>query len=380
MPILNSTVTYSVLLVEDDPSDASLARQALRASSGPLFKVVWVTTLAQTLQSLQQQAFDVMLLDLSLPDSTGLQTVQAIRRVAPSMPLVVLTGHDDTSFALQTLEAGAQDYLIKGCFDTDALVRAIRYSIERTLLSANLQQSHDLLLKLSDQVPGLIFQFRLDPDGQMSFPFASRGLFDLYGVTPEQVREDASAIFAYQYPDDAEGIAASIRESARTLMPWHHEYRIVLPEQGISWRRGDARPEKQNDGSILWHGFITDITERKLIEERLELASRVFDTTSEAIVVTDLDGNIVAVNPAFSQITGYSEAEALGKNPRLYKSGVHAPAFYHDFWADSPVPACGPVRSGIAAKMVKCMRSGNLSAPSKIRGETPRVMWRFFPI
>ncbi|MFA6061789.1 MAG: EAL domain-containing protein [Gallionella sp.] len=334
MPILNSTVTYSVLLVEDDPSDASLARQALRASSGPLFNVVWVTTLAQTLQALQQQAFDVMLLDLSLPDSTGLQTVQAIRRVAPSMPLVVLTGHDDTSFALQTLEAGAQDYLIKGCFDTDALVRAIRYSIERTLLSANLQQSHDLLLKLSDQVPGLIFQFRLDPNGQMSFPFASRGLFDLYGVTPEQVREDASAVFAYQYPDDAEGIAGSIRESARTLTPWHHEYRIVLPGQGISWRRGDARPEKQNDGSILWHGFITDITERKLIEDRLELASRVFDTTSEAIVVTDLDGNIIAVNPAFSQITGYSEAEALGKNPRLYKSGVHAPAFYRDFWAE----------------------------------------------
>ena len=329
---MNISATYRVLLVEDDPSDANLARQALRASAGPYFDVVWVDTLAETIQALRQNKFDVLLLDISLPDSTGFQTVQAVRQEAGALPMIVLTGHDDTAFALQTLEAGAQDYLIKGRFDTDALVRAIRYSIEREHLSVKLQQSHDLLNKLSDQVPGLIFQFRLDPDGHMSFPFASKAMLDLYGVTPEQASEDAAVVFAFQHPEDAAGITASIQESARTLQSWHHEYRIVLPKQGVCWRKGDARPEKQEDGSILWHGFISDITESKLIEARLDLASRVFETTGEGILVTDVEGNIIAVNPAFSHITGYSESEAMGLNPRILKSDRHDPAFYRDFW------------------------------------------------
>ncbi len=329
---MNTSLTYRVLLVEDDPSDANLARQALRASTDTLFSVVWVTTLAETLQALRAEKFDVLLLDLSLPDSAGLPTVQAVRLEASLLPIIVLTGHDDAGFALQTLELGAQDYLIKGSFDTDALVRAIGYSIERMHLAEKLQQSHDLLAKLSDQVPGLIFQFRLAPDGHMSFPFASKAMLDLYGVTPEQARADASGVFAFQHSEDSVALMASIRESARTLQPWHHEYRIVLPAQGVRWRKGDARPEKQDDGSILWHGFITDITESKLIEARLELAARVFETTGEAILVTDGEGSIVAVNPAFTHITGYSEAEALGQNPRILKSGRHDEAFYRDFW------------------------------------------------
>lgn len=329
---MNALTTYHVLLVEDDPSDANLARQALAACTVSLFNVVWVTTIAESIKVLSQDKFDVLLLDLSLPDSSGLETVQKLRRAAGAIPLVVLTGHDDTSFALQTLEAGAQDYLIKGQFDTDSLERTIRYSIERKLLSTRLQQSHDLLHKLSDQVPGLIFQFRLDPDGHMSFPFASKAMLDLYGVSPEKAGEDAAVVFAFQHPEDADGLAASIQESARTLQPWHHEYRIVLPEQGVRWRRGDARPEKQEDGSILWHGFITDITESKMVEARLNLAARVFETTGEAILVTDVEGNIIAINPAFSHITGYSEAEVLGQNPRILKSDLHKPAFYRDFW------------------------------------------------
>ncbi len=328
---MNTEATYRVLLVEDDPGDANLARQALRASKTPLFDVVWVDTLAGTVNALRQDSYDVLLLDLSLPDSNGIQTVHAVRQHAGNVPLIVLTGHDDTRFALQTLEAGAQDYLIKGRFDTDALVRAIGYSIERKRLAINLQQSHDLLHKLSDQVPGLLYQMKRTPDGRMSFPFVSKAAFDIFGVTPEQAREDASALFRYEHPEDAGRIAASIEESALALSTWQQEFRIVLP-QGLRWIRGESRPEKQEDGSILWSGFVSDITESKLIEARLNLASRVFETTGEAILVTDVAGNIIAANPAFSSITGYSEEEVLGKNPRILKSGCHGEEFYREFW------------------------------------------------
>lgn len=201
-----------------------------------------------------------------------------------------------------------------------------------TSVSERLRHSHDLLAKLSAQVPGIIFQFRMTPDGHCSFPYISDGIRQMYGLTPEQVREDATPFFAFRHPDDAEGLEASMQESARNLTRWHHEYRLLLPELGVRWRLGDAMPERQADGSILWHGFITDITERKRSEERRRLNARVFETVGEAIMVTDAQANIVAVNPAFCRITGYSEAEVLGKNPRILNSNRHDKAFHQAVW------------------------------------------------
>ena len=147
-----------------------------------------------------------------------------------------------------------------------------RNKAEKALLaeSEKLQQSHKLLTDLSGQVPGVMYQFRLYPDGRSCFPFASQEISNIYEVSHEQVRENASAVFFTGHPDDNEGIIASIQESARTLQPWYHEYRVVLPKQGVRWRLGNARPQKLEDGSILWHGFITDITERKLAEEKVQ--------------------------------------------------------------------------------------------------------------
>ncbi|HXP96749.1 MAG TPA: EAL domain-containing protein, partial [Telmatospirillum sp.] len=139
---------------------------------------------------------------------------------------------------------------------------------------ALLQESRDLLLNLVAQVPGIVFQYRLYPDGRSGFPFINEAVQELYGLSPEQVQDDAAAIFAYQHPDDAAGITASIQDSARTLGIWHHEYRIQLPHLGVRWRLGNAKPQKLEDGSILWHGFITDITERKAAQEQIEFLAQ----------------------------------------------------------------------------------------------------------
>jgi len=126
-----------VLLVEDDPGDAHLVRQALCATHDGRFDIACAGTLAEAQQELRERAPDVLLLDLSLPDSTGLDTVRAVRLAAGNLPLIVLTGHDDTAFALQTLDAGAQDYLVKGSFNGGDLVRAMRHAISRNRLEAH---------------------------------------------------------------------------------------------------------------------------------------------------------------------------------------------------------------------------------------------------
>ena len=145
----------------------------------------------------------------------------------------------------------------------------------------SLSQSRDLFRKISQRVPGVIYQFKRTPDGRSCIPFASEGLFDMFAVKPEQVKEDASAIFDAVYPADLDGVMVSIEESARTLSLWQYEFRVVLPSHGVCWRLGEAHPEKLEDGSVLWHGFITDITERKQSEDRIQRLSKLYKALGE---------------------------------------------------------------------------------------------------
>ena len=137
---------------------------------------------------------------------------------------------------------------------------------ERLRWQLQLQEQADLLHKLSPHVPGVLCQFRMTPDGQFTMPFASEGVRSIYEVSPEEARANAGMLRERMHPDDLPMLSETFMASARTLQPWHCEYRMLLPEQGLRWRQGDAQPEQLEDGSILWYGFISDITERKEAE------------------------------------------------------------------------------------------------------------------
>ena len=137
---------------------------------------------------------------------------------------------------------------------------------ERHVLADRLKASHDLLNNLAQHVPGFIFQYQLDPDGSARFPFVSRGITEIYELTPEDVAETSTPARMRVHPEDAPHVIASFRDSGQTLQPWHQEYRVVLPRQGIRWCQGDAQPERLANGSLLFHGYITDITKRKAAE------------------------------------------------------------------------------------------------------------------
>ncbi len=132
-----------------------------------------------------------------------------------------------------------------------------------------LQQAYEMLNKLSAQVPGVIYQYRLFPDGRSCFPYSSAGMWDIYEVTSEEVREDATPVFGRLHPDDYEYIAETIMESARNQTFYHSEFRVILPGSGVRWRMCNAKPELLEDGSTLWHGIIMDITDKKLLEAEL---------------------------------------------------------------------------------------------------------------
>ncbi|HEX8454764.1 MAG TPA: hybrid sensor histidine kinase/response regulator [Longimicrobium sp.] len=124
----------SILLVEDNPGDARLLRETLREAEGFPFELSHALRLADAAAMFPRCAADVVLLDLSLPDAHGLDTVRRMLEVAPATPIIVLTGTDDERLALQAVHAGAQDYLTKGRVDGPLLARSIRYAIERNRL------------------------------------------------------------------------------------------------------------------------------------------------------------------------------------------------------------------------------------------------------
>jgi diguanylate cyclase (GGDEF)-like protein/PAS domain S-box-containing protein len=140
---------------------------------------------------------------------------------------------------------------------------------ERKQLAARLQEGHDLLTKISANVPGVIFQFRLDPDGRICYPFVSDSVQDLYGLSAAEIREDAHRVSAFLYPDDAEAVMGTFLASAQTIEPWRLEYRLVRPGRDTCWVLTEAKPEKLPDGSVVWHGITTDITEIKNMQEAL---------------------------------------------------------------------------------------------------------------
>jgi diguanylate cyclase (GGDEF)-like protein len=139
-----------VLLVEDNPADARLIRELLGESRSTRYVVTHVPRLDEAVRALAEKRFDAILLDLGLPDARGLEALVPVNTLAPDLPIVVLTGNDDQEIALRAVQAGAQDYLVKGDADAKLLVRAIRYALERKQHERHIRHlaDHDSLTQL----------------------------------------------------------------------------------------------------------------------------------------------------------------------------------------------------------------------------------------
>ncbi|NTV56534.1 MAG: PAS domain S-box protein [Deltaproteobacteria bacterium] len=212
------------------------------------------------------------------------------------------------------------------------LVGAAQDITERKQVELELERSHALLTNLASLVPGVVYQYRLFPDGRSAFPYSSPGMNDIYEVAPEEVRVDATPVFGRLHPDDYDSVADAIKNSALTLEEFHSEFRVILPRQGLRWRWSEAHPQRMEDGSTLWHGIILDITERKQAETALRKISMAVEQSPVSIVITDTNGNIEYVNPKFTEITGYAFEEILGVNPRFLKSEESSPETYGALW------------------------------------------------
>lgn len=177
-----------------------------------------------------------------------------------------------------------------------------------------------LLESLATRVPGMLYQYRHYPDGRSCFPFASERIHEVYEVAPKDVVTDCSIVFERLHRDDEARVRASIIKSFEALAPWKCDYRVSLPSRGERWLRGDAVPERLEDGSVLWHGYIADITDQKRVEQALHESEATFRALFEqagiGMAMVDPKGRIVRANEKLVRLLGYQAPELCGMHGR----------------------------------------------------------------
>jgi PAS domain S-box-containing protein len=144
-------------------------------------------------------------------------------------------------------------------------------NITDLMLASNaLRQSEDLLKSMTAAVPGVVYQFSRTPEGERKFVYFSKGIENLYEVTAEAGYRDHNLLTECILAEDRASHRESVERSAMNLAFWEHEHRIRTPNGKLKWVRGEAMPERQEDGSILWNGILTDITKREEVEQQLK--------------------------------------------------------------------------------------------------------------
>lgn len=287
-----------LLLVEDNPGDARLLRALLLESAPASWELVHAARLADAEPYLAAGGIDAVLLDLSLPDAHGLETVARMRALAAELPIVVLTGTDDEALAVQAVQAGAQDYLVKGHADGRLLLRAVRYALERH----RLQQERGALLERERQA-------------RAHAEAAARARDEVLGIVSHDLRNPLSTIaqcagVLLDRPPEHEGERRELLVTVQQAVSWmQHIMRDLLDVTSIEAGRLRVRQAPHAAGELLFGAFellepqATARGLRLMIHADAGLPDVAADRERVLQVLLNLGGNALKFTPAGGRVT-----------------------------------------------------------------------------
>lgn len=315
-----------VLTIEDNPADVALMELMLAETQEVRFVSESVSRVSAGLERIAQDKFDVVLLDLSLPDATGLDGVERIRAAAPSVPVVVLTGLDDEKLSLAAMHSGAQDYLVKGAVDSRLLVRSIRYAIERTRTERELGEQRLRLAVLLESIPDRIY-FK---DRHGRFLQVNPALAKFFGLAhPQQaIGKDDSAFFLEEHAGQAMADERMIMQTGEPMAGMVEKE--TFPDGRVGWSLTTKMPLRDERGAIVGtFGLSRDITSLKAAEDALRVSEdrymRLLDSVTDYVYSVELrDGQAVSTShgPGCLAVTGYSP-EDFRNDPWLWHRIIH---------------------------------------------------------
>ncbi len=276
--------THSILLVEDNPADAELVRERLKDASGMSpFHITRVSTLKEALTILHTTPFDVILLDLNLPETNGLETLKRIRSANSAIPLVVLTVNEDEPLALEAIKLGAQDYLPKSSMNAVLLSRILHYAIEREKNERIRRDSERKYRLFVDGATGLAF-IMLDLEGNITH--WNSGAERLFGY-PEDAALHKHFSMLFTAEDQRNGRPATELRRAETLEKGDDDNWLVRADGSRFWASGAVTAIRDpNDKLIGFAKVVRDKsaqkdTSDKLAELNRTLEERVIQRTQE---------------------------------------------------------------------------------------------------
>ncbi len=315
---LNKEKVIRVLHVDDDSSILEISKLILLEIGN--FEIEHASCVDEAFRKIRSAKFDIVISDYEMPQKNGLEFLKELREQNNQIPFILFTGKGREEVAIKALNLGADGYHNKqGSPETvyGELAHSIKLVVERHKTKEELEDHETRFLKLAAQTPGMLFQFLRSPDGTFCVPFATNKIRDVFGCSPQEVRKDFSPITKAIVPEDLEKVIASIEQSAANLSLWQCEYRIQLPGQKIRWMWGQSAPEKLEDGSILWSGYNSDITERKKTEESLKESEEKFRNLAEEspnMIFINLQSRVVYANKKCEDTLGYSKKEFYSPN------------------------------------------------------------------
>src|SRR6185503_8211281 len=268
----------NLLLVEDNPGDARLIRELLKEVGLPGYQVTQAGHLSQALEAVAGQTFDIILTDLTLPDSRGLEAFRALRTAAPTTAVVVLSGVDDETLAVGAVREGAQDYLDKGRLEPHVLGRAIRYAIERQRAEVELITQEAFYHSLVEHLPQNIFRKDLNE----RFTFANQRFCQLLGRSREEIIGKTD--FDFYPPELATKYQKDDQEVIRSGKIFETVEENVSPSGEKIYVQVVKTPIRDVQGQIFSTQCIFwDITERKRFEEQLQQKNAELAAIAEAL-------------------------------------------------------------------------------------------------
>jgi sigma-B regulation protein RsbU (phosphoserine phosphatase) len=322
-----------ILLIEDNPDDVFFLRMVLHKADGTTFQIEPVDDLAAGIERLKGNDIDVVLLDLTLPDSVGLDTFKAVKAEAREVPIIVLSGLDDETIAVNAVHAGAEDYLVKGRVDSQLITRAIIYAIERTEARKAILRAEEKFRSIFENSVSGIFQ--TTPEG--SYLSVNPALTRIYGYgSPDDLISGMTDIGRNLYVDSNRR-SDFVRLMQERGVVQDFESQVYRKDGSVIWISENARAVRDCGGKILYYeGMVEDITARKVAEERLRFSETrfrsVWEKSTDGMRLTDEQGTILAVNPSFCYIVGMKADDLIGRPfTVIYSEDEDLPDMMHKY-------------------------------------------------
>jgi PAS domain S-box-containing protein/putative nucleotidyltransferase with HDIG domain len=302
-----------VLVVEDNPADVDLIRDYMSGAGFNDFHIDIASSLSEAIARLEKDTFDLLLIDLGLPDSQGLETYLRLQKIVPNLPVIILTGLDDEDAGIAAVRNGAQDYLIKNQMAGNLLMRSAQFAVERKRAEEALRNSETKLKYVQEVAQIGSWEFDLD---NQTIQWSDR-VYKLYdrdpAIGPPTVEEEA----AYYSHKQADRLREYTRIAVEQGRSFEYDLEVRLPRRRVTHYAATLRPIKNRSGRIAkLFGTVQDISESKRAETALKKSEErfklIFEHAPDAYYLSDLKGKFIDGNRAAETITGYKRDELIG--------------------------------------------------------------------